>query len=41
MVGPVTRQLLSSIELVKLVFNTKPQPKSQQDDHFFVDDDEW
>ena len=25
----------------KLVFNTKPQPKSQQDDHFFVDDDEW
>ena len=25
----------------KLVFNPKPQPKSQQDDHFFVDDDEW
>ena len=25
----------------KLVFNTKPQPKPQQDDHFFVDDDEW
>ena len=25
----------------KLVFNTKPQPKSQQNDHFFVDDDEW
>ena len=25
----------------KLVFNPKPQPKSQQQDHFFVDDDEW
>ena len=25
----------------KLVFNTKPQPKSQQNDQFFVDDDEW
>ena len=25
----------------KLVFNTKPQPKAQHDDDFFVDDDEW
>lgn len=25
----------------KLVFNTKPQAKSQYEDHFFVDDDEW
>ena len=24
----------------KLVFNTKPQPKTQHDD-FFVDDEEW
>ena len=32
---------LQSSNKPKLVFNTKPQPKSQQDDHFFVDDDEW
>ncbi len=25
----------------KLVFNTKPQPKVQHEDDFFVDDDEW
>lgn len=25
----------------KLVFNTKPQPKPQPEDDFFVDDDEW
>lgn len=25
----------------KLVFNTKPQPKPQQNDDFFVDDEDW